>query len=206
VTGAPAVWHNRIVDYGEEAPEQLLANPWNARRHDGYQSDIMIGALEELGWISDVIVNRRTGHVVDGHLRVTVAMRTGQKAVPVKYVELSAEEEQLVLATLDQTTALAIASPQAFEELVGSIPNLDDDALQEFLDRLAEKGGNVGKDRVMGDDASSSTPIAAMRFGHHEVLISREERQLALDLLTTYEADCGTTGGFVSHVLSFQQR
>ena len=199
-------WQNKITGYGTEAPEQLLANPWNHRRHDGYQSDIMIGALEELGWLQDVIVNTRTGHVVDGHLRVTVAMRTGQKRIPVKYVELSAEEEQLVLATLDQTTALAVASPQAFEELVERIPNLDDEALQDFVNKLAEKGGNVGKDRVMGDAASSSTPIAAMRFGHHEVLISREERTLALDLLATFEEDRGASAGFVEYVLSFHQR
>lgn len=206
MTEATSIWESRIVGHGEESPEQLLANPHNARRHDGYQSDILIGALEELGWLQSVTVNRQTGHVVDGHLRVTVAMRTGQATVPVKYVDLSPEEEQLVLATLDQTTTLAISSPQAFEELMASLPDLGDAALADFLDRLAESGGNVGKDRVMGDDASSSTPIAAMRFGPHAVLISREERQLALGLLDAYREEHDTSAGFLSFVISHHQQ
>lgn len=34
---APTAWRNRIVGYGEEAPEQLLASPWNWRIHPGHQ-------------------------------------------------------------------------------------------------------------------------------------------------------------------------
>jgi hypothetical protein len=62
-------WKNRIVGHGEEEPEQLLANPLNFRRHPGPQFEALRGSLSELGWVKGVLVNRLTGHVVDGHAR-----------------------------------------------------------------------------------------------------------------------------------------
>jgi len=55
-------WRNRIVGTGEEAPDQLLANPGNWRIHPRAQQEALSDALEELGWIQQVVVNPRTGH------------------------------------------------------------------------------------------------------------------------------------------------
>ena len=74
--GPMADWRNRIAGSGEESPDQLLANPRNFRRHPKHQQDALRGVLAEVGWVQDVIVNRTTGHLVDGHLRVELAMRT----------------------------------------------------------------------------------------------------------------------------------
>src|SRR5690606_4570024 len=57
-------WQNRIVGSGEEAPDQLLANPANWRIHPQAQQDALAGVLSEVGWVQQVIVNQRTG-VVD---------------------------------------------------------------------------------------------------------------------------------------------
>ena len=92
---------SRIVGEGEEAPDQLLANPLNWRRHPPEQQKALEGMLREVGWVQRVIVNRTTGHVVDGHLRVELALRRGETAVPVLYVELTEEEEKIVLAAID---------------------------------------------------------------------------------------------------------
>ena len=68
---APAgTWRNRIVGSGEEAPDQLLANPGNWRVHPKAQQDALAGALDAVGWVGQVLVNRRSGCVVDGHARV----------------------------------------------------------------------------------------------------------------------------------------
>ena len=58
---------------GEEAPDQLLANPSNWRVHPKAQQQALAGILGQVGWVQQVLVNRRTGHVVDGHLRVALA-------------------------------------------------------------------------------------------------------------------------------------
>ena len=102
-------WRNRIVGHGEEAPEQLIANPANWRGHPKEQQAALAGALGEVGWVAQVLVNRTTGHVVDGHLRVELAVARHEPAVPVAYVELTGEEERLFLASLDPLAAMAVA-------------------------------------------------------------------------------------------------
>src|SRR5262245_32574071 len=103
----PTIWANRILGAGEMPPDQLLANPHNWRKHPGLQQDAMSEVLEKVGWVQDVIVNQRTGFLVDGHLRVILAMRHHQPTVPCKFVDLSPEEEQLILTTYDPLAALA---------------------------------------------------------------------------------------------------
>jgi hypothetical protein len=94
-------WKNRIVGYREVRPEDLLANPRNWRVHPKHQQAALKGALDELGWIQNVIVNTRTGFVVDGHARVALAIRHNQPTVPTTEVDLSPDEEALALVTLD---------------------------------------------------------------------------------------------------------
>ena len=52
-------------------------------------------------------MNRRTGYVIDGHARVALALTRKEASVPVLYVDLSPDEERLVLATFDPIGALA---------------------------------------------------------------------------------------------------
>src|SRR3972149_2850929 len=89
----PVAWRSRIVGTGEEPPESLLANPRNWRTHPKAQQDALAGVLDEVGWVQDVIVNRRTGYIVDGHLRVSLAISRAEPTIPVKYVDLSPDEE-----------------------------------------------------------------------------------------------------------------
>ena len=44
-------WRNRITGSGEEAPDQLLANPANWRIHPKAQQDALAGALDQVGWV-----------------------------------------------------------------------------------------------------------------------------------------------------------
>ena len=46
------------------------------------------GALQEVGWVQQVLVNRTTGHLVDGHLRVELAISRGEPS-PVTYLDLT---------------------------------------------------------------------------------------------------------------------
>lgn len=66
-------WQNRILGSGVEDAEQLLANPLNWRIHPKNQQDSLVEVLDRVGWIQQVVVNQRTGFVVDGHLRVALA-------------------------------------------------------------------------------------------------------------------------------------
>lgn len=136
-----AGWKSRIVDQGEADPEQLLANPRNWRIHPKHQQDALAAALDDIGWVQNVIVNTTTGHVVDGHLRVAVSLSRGEKTVPVTYVELTPEEEHKALATLDPIAALAVTDEGALKGLKADLEGLLSDELDALLTDLTPGGG-----------------------------------------------------------------
>lgn len=132
-------WQNRIVGHEIVDPEQLLANPLNARVHGKLQQDATAGNLNDIGWVKSVVVNTTTGHVIDGHLRITLAMRKGEP-VPVEYVKLSEAEEKQALATLDPLTNLATYDDELLDALLREV-NTGDEALMEMLAGLAKDTG-----------------------------------------------------------------
>ncbi len=146
-------WQDRIVGQGKENPEQLLANPQNWRIHPKSQQDALKGALDEIGWIQQVIVNQRTGHLVDGHLRVELSMREGETEVPVIYVDLSEAEEKLALATIDPLSAMAETDQSMLDSLLEGLEVQSDD-LNSLLESLAS--GELldeAEDGLIDDDA-----------------------------------------------------
>ena len=114
-------WKNRIIGYGEEEPDQLLANPKNWRIHPTEQQEGLQGVLDEVGYVQGVIVNRSTGFVVDGHMRVALAMRNNQPKIPVTYVDLTPEEEDTILSTFDPIGAMAATDRVKLKELIDSV-------------------------------------------------------------------------------------
>lgn len=132
-------WRNRIVGHGEEAPDQLLANPANWRIHPKNQQDALSGVLDELGWIQSVIVSQRSGHVVDGHLRVALAISRNEPSIPVVYVDLDENEEKLALSVVDPISALAATDREQLSALLDEV-STGDAAVQAMLDQLAQDG------------------------------------------------------------------
>ena len=140
---APAAWRSRIVGHGAEPPADLVPNERNWRTHPREQQRALSGALDEVGWVQQVLVNRTTGRLVDGHLRVKLALARGEATVPVTYVELSEAEERLVLATLDPLAALADADKARLAALLEELAPADG-ALAAMLAELAERNGIRG--------------------------------------------------------------
>lgn len=138
---AAIFWENRIVGHGEEPPDQLLANPNNWRIHPHSQQQALAGVIDDVGFVRSVTVNRRTGHVVDGHLRVSAAISSGQPMIPVEYVDLSEDEEREVLATLDPIGALAGTDSAALAALVADVET-DDARVAGILDALSPQSSS----------------------------------------------------------------
>lgn len=138
-------WNNRIVGYGDEQPDQLCANPRNWRIHPETQQKPLLGVLETVGVVQNVIVNKRTGFVVDGHLRIALALRTAQPSIPVTYVDLDESEEALILASLDPLAALAAADAEQLDALLREV-STSDAAVMQMLSDLAEANGVIPTD------------------------------------------------------------
>jgi DNA modification methylase len=159
-------WRSRIIGQGDEPPENLLANPLNWRVHPQFQQEAVQSALDEIGWIQRVVVNEVTGHVIDGHLRVAVAISRGEKAVPVSYVRLSPDEERLALATFDPLGALAVADHDLLDQLLKEVrPYVADEHLTKLLADLARGdvlpvGDTPDLDSLLGEEKAPEPPLS----------------------------------------------
>jgi DNA modification methylase len=147
-------WRSRIVGYGSVDPRELTANPRNWRTHPDNQRDALHGVLDEVGWVAEVLVNQRTGFVVDGHLRVASAVAHGEASVPVRYIDLDEAEERLVLATLDPLSALATRSDDQLTALLEGLQPTSA-ALRDLLRDLAPP-----PTKVLNPDDADLTPPA----------------------------------------------
>lgn len=154
-------WQDRIVDTGELAPSELVGNPLNWRQHPLHQRDALRDMLDQVGWVQQVIVNRRTGRLVDGHLRVQLADEENEQRVPVLYVDLSEEEERLVLASLDPLGALAVANVDQLQTLVDGLGEVPGEDLRGLLDDLL---GQYAQPGIPGVDDDEATPVGEEDF------------------------------------------
>lgn len=177
-----AGWRNRIVSVGEESPDNLLANPQNFRRHPKHQQDALKGVLSEVGWVQDVIVNKQTGHLIDGHLRVELALRNNVASIPVTYVDLTPDEERLILATLDPLSAMAFTDKQTLEDLLRDI-STGDAAIQSMLAELAEREGIVMPDQV---DSQIEPQMGGMVY---QIVVACNSEAHQRNLLEQFEAE-----------------
>lgn len=133
-------FRNRIVGYAEVDPEQLLAHPENFRLHPDSQQQALAGAIDSIGYIDPALVNKNTDTVIDGHLRVSLALRSGVKSIPVTYVDLTEDEERQALLMLDPIAALAASDKTKLDELLHQV-NSDDERVQQMLADLAKANG-----------------------------------------------------------------
>lgn len=152
-------WRNRITGSGVVDATALTAHPLNFRDHPVSQRDAVDGLLDSVGWLKEVIVNERTGRVIDGHLRVERAEARGE-SVPVQYVDLSENEEAVVLASLDPLAEAATTDREQLDDLLGAIDD-DAEAFGDLKRRVAEvhgigQGEGAGGDEPSNDDGKAS--------------------------------------------------
>jgi DNA modification methylase len=195
-------WKNRIVSAEDVAPDQLLANPANWRVHPKFQQEAMAAALSEVGWIQRVVVNLTTGHVIDGHLRVALAISRGEQSVPVSYVKLSPDEERLALATFDPLSSLAVADGSILQSLLADVsPFVDDAALNKLLHDLGDGsllpvGDSPGLAALIPDERAPRPPLSRDE-GEHLDEIGQEIEQQEPAVLQALRERWGTAVGQV---------
>lgn len=131
-------WKNRIVGYGMIDPNTVNLNPLNFRDHPDNQRDMMDSILDEVGWVQGVIINKTTGNLIDGQMRVEEAIEKGELEVPFAYVELTPEEERKVLLTFNPVATFYKDNQDKLKELV-ELTSIQNDNMQEIVDRLAKK-------------------------------------------------------------------
>ena len=166
-------WRNRIVESGELPANQFLPHELNARRHPNYQREALRGSLNEIGWVEPVVISKRSGKLLDGHARIEEALSKDENSpVPFVAVDVTEEEEQLILATLDPIAALAVYEQQAQEELLAGL-EAEDQALEALLEQQRAEIEQVKAGR---ESASSDREgMTASKHGVVKIAISSKE-------------------------------
>lgn len=136
-----AEWRNRVVGFIEKPANQFTANALNFRRHPNAQRDAFRGLISELGFAGAVLENRRTGNLIDGHLRIEEALSVDENMlIPCVQVDLSEAEEKLLLASYDPISTMATVDTEVLDNLLREISTGNAD-VQKMLSKLAEDNG-----------------------------------------------------------------
>jgi DNA modification methylase len=130
---------DRVVELARVRAGDLVANPGNWRRHPERQRAALRGLLRDVGY-ADALLTRREGNelvLIDGHLRQSL---DPDQVVPVLVLDVSAEEADTLLATLDPLAGMATADPGALASLLERV-RTSDQAVRDLLERVAREAG-----------------------------------------------------------------
>ncbi len=141
---------DRIVELRRVRAGDLAPNPKNWRLHPEAQRKAMRAALTEIGY-ADALLARQTPEglqLVDGHLRAEL---TPDEVVPVLVLDVTEEEANKLLVTLDPLAGLAETDLPALERLLAELdfqlPDLRDVA-QGVLDAAPQPETEVVEDEA----------------------------------------------------------
>lgn len=199
--GVTRVWESKIVGHDRIPPDQITANPLNFRTHPQAQRDALRDAIEEVGFIRSVTINRRTGNLIDGHERVWQALTSEQPLIDVEYVDLSEEEERLALATMDPISEMAKVDSEILGDLLNQVQT-GSEALGNLLTALATDNGIL--DGLLGgvvEDEVPETPVEPITqpgdlwlLGPHRLLCGDATKPEAMErLMSGQRADLWLT-------------
>jgi hypothetical protein len=108
---------DRIKELRRVPASELIPNAKNWRRHPQTQRDALSGILAEVGF-ADAVLARETPDgltLVDGHLRADVMQ---DELVPVLVLDITEEEADKILLTLDPLAAMADTDTEALLALL----------------------------------------------------------------------------------------
>lgn len=156
----PDAWPINITGHDVKPASWFLAHHKNVQVHPRAQQEATEGSLNALGWVKSVTVNVRTAAswapgergvntLLDGHERVMLALRRGDETpIPVEFVDLDLEQEDLFLLIIDEIARMAMKDKGRLDSLLHEVKP-QDAALAQMLSDLAAReglyGGNGGE-------------------------------------------------------------
>lgn len=110
---------DRIKEFKRIKASDLIHDPKNWRIHPQEQKDALKSVLEKVGF-ADAVLVRETPKglmLVDGHLR---AEMTEDTVIPVLVLDVTEEEAEIILATHDPITQMALTDESKYADLLAS--------------------------------------------------------------------------------------
>jgi hypothetical protein len=123
---------DRIRELRRVPAKSLLPNPRNWRRHPKAQAEALRGILQEIGY-ADALIARELPNgrlqLLDGHLR---AATTPDQEVPVLILDVTEDEANKILLTLDPLAAMAESDSRQIQALLETM-RTDNEAVQHLI-------------------------------------------------------------------------
>src|ERR1700693_2334689 len=123
---------DRIRELRRGPAKSLLPNPRNWRRHPKAQAEALRGLLQEIGY-ADALIARELPdgrlQLLDGHLR---AATTPDQEVPVLILDVTEDEANKILLTLDPLAAMAESDSRQIQALLETV-RTDNEAVEHLI-------------------------------------------------------------------------
>lgn len=182
---------DRISSFVRVRAGELVDHPANWRRHPERQRAALAAMLEEIGY-ANALVARREGDslvLIDGHLRKSL---DPDQVVPVLVLDVSAEEAEKLLLTLDPITALARPHPEALAALLERVKS-SSDAVADLFEGLARAAGlpiaalRSDPERIPDSSPARTRPGELWELGRHRLLCADATKKESLNNLMSGE-------------------
>jgi DNA modification methylase len=135
-TNPPMEIRDRIRELRRVRAKDLIPNPKNWRRHPRQQRSALRGLLDEIGY-ADALLARELPDgrlmMVDGHLRAEI---TPDIEVPVLVLDVTEEEADKLLLSLDPLAAMAESDSERIKALLATV-RTNSPAVEELFKRTA---------------------------------------------------------------------
>lgn len=132
-------FNDRIKELRRVPANSLIPSSHNWRKHPPEQRAALEGVLAEIGY-ADALICRELEdgqlEIIDGHLRADVS---GKSLVPVLVLDVTAEEADKILLTLDPLASMAEKDGAMLTQLLQNV-SFDSEAINRMLDALVTGG------------------------------------------------------------------
>jgi hypothetical protein len=114
-------FRDRIIELRRVKASKLLPSPKNWRTHPRFQRQVLEGLLSEVGIAAAAVARELPDgslELIDGHLRQEILQ---DDEVPVLVLDVTEEEAEKLMLTMDPVTGLAGSDPKALDALLQSV-------------------------------------------------------------------------------------
>jgi len=134
------------VEHVTLSEDKLKPAPYNPRTITEDAMDGLETSIDRFGLVQEIVVNKRTMHVIGGSQRLAVMRKKGIKDIPVAMVDLSDDEEKALNVALNNPKIQGQFTPD-IKNLLGEL----DESLTEGL-RTGELMESLEEQLAEGDD------------------------------------------------------
>lgn len=167
---------DRIKELRRVKAKDLLPNERNWRTHPKAQREALQGVLAEVGYADALVAYETPGgelKLIDGHLR---AETTPDMEVPVLILDVSEDEANKILMTMDPLAAMAESDATRLDNLLREVQT-SNEAVAGMLADLAEEAGLYKTDGTEGDVEEGDGPALSDGVINYNLIFDTEAQQ-----------------------------